>query len=130
MRICIPTGTADATGEKTAFQAKNGFFHSGVSFFALALSLRFPLKIANMPARRTPRAIHSPRGDRLIGDIDTPENSAARAHPTQQITASTPRPCTSFSLGQPAEPCGQRELRREVLYACPVEPTIRKATRK
>jgi hypothetical protein len=41
MRICIPTGTADATGEKTGFQAKNGFFHSGVSFFALAFLLRF-----------------------------------------------------------------------------------------
>jgi hypothetical protein len=28
-------GIADATGEKTRFQAKNRFFHSGVSFFSL-----------------------------------------------------------------------------------------------
>jgi hypothetical protein len=42
MRICIPTGTADATGEKTRFQAKNGFFRSVVSFFSLGFLLRFP----------------------------------------------------------------------------------------
>jgi hypothetical protein len=58
MRICIPTGTADATGEKTRFQAKNGFFHSGVSFFLLGFRPVFPLKIRNTPAGSTPQAIH------------------------------------------------------------------------
>jgi len=45
MEICIPTGTADATGEKTRFQAKNRFFRSGVSFFSLAFAAVFPLEI-------------------------------------------------------------------------------------
>jgi hypothetical protein len=33
MKTVIPIGTADATGEKTGFQAKNGLFPSGVLFF-------------------------------------------------------------------------------------------------
>jgi len=73
--ICIPAGTADATGEKSSFQAKNGFFHSGVSSFALALSLRFPLGIGKMSARRTPKAIVSPAGDRLAGHNDFPKTA-------------------------------------------------------
>jgi hypothetical protein len=44
MGTCIPPGTADATGEKTRFQAKNRFFHSGVSFFYARNKPVFPLE--------------------------------------------------------------------------------------
>jgi hypothetical protein len=33
MKTVIPIGTADATGEETGFQVKNGLFPSGVLFF-------------------------------------------------------------------------------------------------
>src|SRR6185369_11142656 len=57
MKICIPTGTADATGEKSSFQVKNGFFHSGVSFFALGFCGGFPLKIQKTASARTSLAL-------------------------------------------------------------------------
>jgi len=52
----FPLGTADATGEKTRFQAKNAFFHSGVSFFSLVNSCVFPLKIGKGAAQCSPIA--------------------------------------------------------------------------
>jgi len=40
----VPSGIADATGEKTRFQGKNGFFHWGLLFFQSAFSGFFPLE--------------------------------------------------------------------------------------
>ena len=60
MGIFTLTGTADATGEKTRFQAKKSFFPSGVLFFSFVIQAVFPLKISKTPVRITPQAIHSP----------------------------------------------------------------------
>ncbi len=65
MGICIPSGTADATGEKTRFQAKNRFFHSGVSLFHSGGAHVLALKMRNNAAWRTPHAFGSPCADRF-----------------------------------------------------------------
>jgi regulator of ribonuclease activity A len=92
-------GIADATGEKTRFQAKNRFFHSGVSFFSLGKSAVFPL---GTRGRRTKlcsggAASHDVRAlaSALEGALANAGKQAVRSSPAvrplQEKTSSTSR---------------------------------------
>ncbi len=90
MRICIPTGTADATGEETRFQAKNRFFHSVVSFFSLGICRVFPLE--SRPDARKERCTGHPPGSReRLGSLPGAPKSACPKGAKGGRKACTPR---------------------------------------
>ena len=105
MRICIPTGTADATGEKTCFQAKSGFFHSGVSFFCSEFCRVFPLKIRKTPARGTRQAIHAAPVRALLVATALPAGRTG-CSPIARETRINTAPTHNNS---PANPAGETE---------------------
>ena len=107
MGTFIHTGTADANGVETRFQAKTHIFPSGVLFFYACFESGFPLKIRKTPKTLIPQAAHSvpetvspatttPKNTAMAGLTSQPLVVISTVRAMQQLSTARPRQCTTF----------------------------------
>src|SRR6185295_11346607 len=103
--------------KKAVSKRKMAFFTLACRFLHSLFCCISPLKIANMTAARMSRAIHcAPQAASSAANTVRKQRSQSASNATENSINTAPQ--HEFSLGEPAEPGGRRELGGEVLYAC------------